>query len=73
MQNDAASSQLLKKDTKRYDIEKQIDESFESDALVEAIDGTIDHNDLTLNNLLARADQLEITVKQQVSVLAFSY
>lgn len=61
MQNDVPSSQLLKK-TKQINI----DESSESDALVEPIDQTINHDDQTLNDLLARADQLETTVKKQV-------
>jgi hypothetical protein len=43
-----------------------IGESSESDALVEPIDQTITHDDQTLNDLLARADQLETTVKKQV-------
>ncbi len=61
MQNDAQSSQLIKK-TKQTNI----DESSESDALVEVVDQTIHHDDVTLNDLLARADKLETTVKKQV-------
>jgi hypothetical protein len=34
--------------------------------LVEAIGETIEDNDNTLNDLLARANQLETTVKKQV-------
>ncbi len=47
---------------------KQINngESSESDDLVEPIDQIITHDDQTLNDLLARADQLETTVKKQV-------
>ncbi|CAF0720148.1 unnamed protein product [Adineta steineri] len=57
--NNAASNQLLKQ-------EKNTGESlFESDVLVEDIHETIDHDNVTLNNLLARADQLETSVKKQ--------
>jgi hypothetical protein len=35
--------------------------------LVDAIDKTLDHDNATLNDLLARADKLETTVKTQVS------
>ncbi|UJR28987.1 hypothetical protein I4U23_010205 [Adineta vaga] len=57
--NDAASIQLLKKDKKQTNEQQRHDgQSFESDGLSEPIDET-------LNNLLARADQLETTVKQQ--------
>ncbi len=54
MQNDAAVLNQNK--------QTNFNESLESDVLVEAIDETV-----TLNDLLARANQLETTVKQQVS------
>ncbi len=61
MQNDVPSNQLLKQ-TKQANNS----ESSESDALVEAINQTITHDDQTLDDLLTRADQLETTVKKQV-------
>ncbi len=61
MQNKSQSKHLLNKS--KQDI---IDESSESDALVEAIDKTVNHDEAALNDLLARADKLETTVKTPV-------
>ena len=41
----------------------------DSDALVEAFEATMANEDATLHNLLVRADELETTVKKQVSSL----
>ncbi|CAF2575806.1 unnamed protein product [Rotaria sp. Silwood2] len=62
--NDAASKQLLT-DNIQHDKQNNIGESSQTDTLIEAIDETMVHNDATLDNLLARADKLEVTVKQQ--------
>ena len=70
MQNDAAEKRLLKKN-KRHNEQEADTKSSESEALVEAVDQTIAHDDATLNDLLARADKLETTVKTQVTYIIF--
>lgn len=49
--------------------ESNIDDSSESEAIVEALN----HDDATLNDLLARADKLETTFKKKVCVKLFNY
>ncbi|CAF1349682.1 unnamed protein product [Rotaria sp. Silwood1] len=62
--NDAGSKQFLTIDIED-DKQNNIGDSSQTDTLIEAIDETIAHDDATLNNLLARANVLEVTVKQQ--------
>ena len=58
MQNDFTTNQKK---------QSNFNESSESDVLLEAINETVQDNDNTLDDLLARADQLETTVKKQVN------
>ncbi|CAF1414987.1 unnamed protein product [Rotaria magnacalcarata] len=51
--------------SKEYQKENYIGESSSSDVLIDPIDETISNNDATLDDLLARADKLETTVKLQ--------
>ncbi len=63
MQNNTASNQLFKNNK-----QNNRSESSELDALAIAIDDTIIHDHATLNDLLARANKLEITVKKPLSL-----
>ncbi|CAF1081734.1 unnamed protein product [Rotaria sordida] len=61
---DIASKQFVT-NNQQSDKQNDIDELSQSDTLIEAVNEHVAHDDAALDNLLARADKLEITVKQQ--------